>query len=99
MCFEVKTRIIKICNIFFNQRADMLVFTDEAGTFYFYDLADGTELFRYIQVSNELEKNSQNEFHFFLHFKPETIDFENAICKIIFVSKDVVNYKRTDQDL
>lgn len=52
---------MKICNIFFNQRGDMLVFTDESGSFYFFDVTDGTQLFDYQQVIIITAKNRQEK--------------------------------------
>lgn len=81
----------------------MLVFTDESGSFYFYDITDGSELFQYKQVDNNL-------FHkrliakkliriLLLFLQPESIEFENAICKMIFLNKEVINYKSMEQDM
>lgn len=101
---------MRICNVFFNRRGDMLVFTDESGSFYFFDVTDGTLLFDFQQVIYILVY--LNRFIIIIYLmiitpppfflgKSETssIDFENAICKMLFVNKEVLNYKSLDQDV
>ena len=50
MYFKVKTEFVKVCNINFNRGDDMLVYTNEMGNIYFFDVNDGTELLKYIDV-------------------------------------------------
>ncbi|CAF1064877.1 unnamed protein product [Brachionus calyciflorus] len=46
---EVDCKYVRICNLFFNKQIDHLVFTNELGNIYFYDIKDGKEAFRYIE--------------------------------------------------
>ena len=49
---EIKTEFVKVCNIFFSRQNDMLVYTNDNGNIYFFDVNDGTELLKYIEVRN-----------------------------------------------
>jgi hypothetical protein len=46
----VKTQFVKICNLFINDQSGMLCFTDEFGNLAFFDINDGNEIFKYIEV-------------------------------------------------
>ena len=47
---EINTQCVKVCNIFLNNRIDILVFSDEYGNLIVYDIKDGSELFKYKEV-------------------------------------------------
>ncbi len=48
---EINTQFVKICSIFLNARIGILAFTDEYGNITLFDVNDGSELFRYNQVT------------------------------------------------
>lgn len=48
---EINTQFVKICSIFLNARIGILTFTDEYGNITLFDINDGSELFRYNQVT------------------------------------------------
>lgn len=51
MCrIEISPQLVKICNIFFDNRTGMLVYSDEYGNINFFDIQEGKEVFRYIEV-------------------------------------------------
>jgi len=50
LLWRVESDTFFCCNIYFNRDDDMLVYTNEMGNIYFFDVTDGTELLKYIDV-------------------------------------------------
>jgi hypothetical protein len=70
----IKTKFVKICNIFFNENANMLVYTEEYGGIYFFDVRDGTELFRYNETKFIEYENAICKVFF---INRDTVDFSH----------------------
>lgn len=55
---EIETEFVKVCNVFFNRQNDMLIYTNDMGNIYFFDINDGTELLKYIEAPSIEYENS-----------------------------------------
>jgi hypothetical protein len=78
----IKTDFVKICNVFFNEKAEMIVFTDENGSIHFFDIRDGQQVLRYEEAKYVEYENAICKV-FFLTNDEYSIDFGDDVVEIM----------------